>query len=60
MAIDTLPPGSAQFMDFDLTADFHDYLEMFDKVLAYDFDVLVGGHLGFPGIRHDVEPGARE
>ena len=55
MAIDTLPPGSAQFMDFDLTADFHDYLAMFDKVLAYDFDVLVGGHLGFPGTRNDVE-----
>jgi hypothetical protein len=28
---------------------------MFDKVLAYDFDVLVGGHLGFPGTRRDVE-----
>jgi len=55
MAIDTLPPGSAQFMDLDLTADFADYLAMFDKVLAYDFDVLVGGHLGFPGTRHDVE-----
>ena len=55
MAIDTLPPGSAQFMDFDLTADFHDYLGMFDRVLAYDFDVLVGGHLGFPGTRQDVE-----
>jgi glyoxylase-like metal-dependent hydrolase (beta-lactamase superfamily II) len=55
MAIDTLPPGSAQFMDFDLTSDFHDYLEMFDKVLAFDFDVIVGGHLGFPGTRHDVE-----
>src|SRR5580693_936772 len=47
MAIDTLPPGYAQFQDFDLTSDFHDYLAMFDKVLAYDFDVLVGGHLGF-------------
>jgi glyoxylase-like metal-dependent hydrolase (beta-lactamase superfamily II) len=55
MAIDTLPPGSAQFMDLDLTADFADYLGMFDQVLAYDFDVLVGGHLGFPGTRHDVE-----
>jgi hypothetical protein len=55
MAIDTLPPGYAQFMDFDLTADFHDYLQMFDKLLAYDFDVLIGGHLGFPGNRDDVE-----
>ena len=55
MAIDTLPPGSAQFMDLDLTANFRDYLAMFDKVLSYDFDVLVGGHLGFPGDRHDVQ-----
>jgi glyoxylase-like metal-dependent hydrolase (beta-lactamase superfamily II) len=54
MAIDTLPPGYAQFQDFDLTADFHDYLGMFDQLLAYDFDVLVGGHLGFPGNRNDV------
>ena len=55
MAIDTLPPGYAQFQDFDLTADFHDYLAMFDQLLVYDFDVLVGGHLGFPGTRKDVE-----
>jgi glyoxylase-like metal-dependent hydrolase (beta-lactamase superfamily II) len=55
MAIDTLPPGYAQFQDFDLTTDFHDYLGMFDKLLAYDFDVLVGGHLGFPGDRNDVQ-----
>jgi glyoxylase-like metal-dependent hydrolase (beta-lactamase superfamily II) len=55
MAIDTLPPGYAQFQDFDLTADFHDYLAMFDTLLGYDFDVLVGGHLGFPGNRNDVE-----
>jgi glyoxylase-like metal-dependent hydrolase (beta-lactamase superfamily II) len=54
MAIDTLPPGYAQFMDFDLTADFRDYLGMFDQLLAYDFDVLIGGHLGFPGTRNDV------
>jgi len=55
MAIDTLPPGYAQFQDFDLTADFHDYLAMFDQLLAYDFEVLVGGHLGFPGNRNDVQ-----
>jgi glyoxylase-like metal-dependent hydrolase (beta-lactamase superfamily II) len=54
MAIDAFPPGSAQFMDLDLTANFRDYLAMFDKVLAYDFDVLVGGHLGFPGNQNDV------
>jgi len=54
MAIDTLPPGYAPFQDFDLTADFYAYLGMFDRLLAYDFDVLVGGHLGFPGDRNDV------
>lgn len=55
MAIDTLPPGYAQFMDFDLTSDFRDYLGMFDKVLAYDFDDFIGGHLGIVGNRADVE-----
>jgi glyoxylase-like metal-dependent hydrolase (beta-lactamase superfamily II) len=55
VAIDTMPPGFAQFMDFDLTVDFYDYLAMFDQLLAYDFDVLVGGHLGFPGTRNDVQ-----
>jgi glyoxylase-like metal-dependent hydrolase (beta-lactamase superfamily II) len=55
MAVDTMPPGFAQFMDFDLTVDFYDYLAMFDQLLAYDFDVLVGGHLGFPGNRNDVQ-----
>jgi glyoxylase-like metal-dependent hydrolase (beta-lactamase superfamily II) len=55
VAVDTMPPGFAQFMDFDLTVDFYDYLAMFDQLLAYDFDVLVGGHLGFPGNRNDVQ-----
>ena len=55
MAIDTLPPGYAQFMDFDLTSDFHEYLAMFDKALAFDFDVFVGGHLGIVGTRKDVQ-----
>lgn len=55
MAIDTLPPGYAQFQDFDLTSNFRDYLGMFDKVLAYDFDVFIGGHLGIVGNRDDVQ-----
>jgi glyoxylase-like metal-dependent hydrolase (beta-lactamase superfamily II) len=55
MAVDTMPPGSAPFMDFDLTADFREYLGMFDQLLAYDFDVLIGGHLSFPGTRDDVQ-----
>jgi glyoxylase-like metal-dependent hydrolase (beta-lactamase superfamily II) len=55
MAVDTMPTGSAPFMDFDLTVNFREYLKMFDELLAYDFDVLVGGHLSFTGTRSDVE-----
>lgn len=54
MAIDTLPPGFAPFWDFDLTTNFRAYMGMFDKLLDYDFDVLVGGHLDFVGKRDDV------
>jgi hypothetical protein len=32
----------------------HEYLKMFDELLAYDFDVLVTGHLTSLGTRQDV------
>ena len=54
MAIDTLAPGYVPFMNFDLTVNMHEYLKMFDQVLAYDFDVLVAGHLTSLGTRQDV------
>lgn len=55
MAIDTLAPGYAPFMGFDITSNFHQYLQVFDRLLEYDFDVFVGGHLTHPGSRADVE-----
>lgn len=54
MAIDTLAPGYVPFMNFDLTVNMHEYLKMFDQLLAYDFDVLVAGHLTSLGNRQDV------
>ena len=54
MAIDTLAPGYVPFMNFDLTVNMHEYLKMFDQVLAYDFDILVAGHLTSLGTRQDV------
>lgn len=54
MAIDTLAPGYVPFMNFDLTVNMHEYLKMFDQLLAYDFDVLVAGHLTSLGTRQDV------
>ncbi|MFZ3374362.1 MAG: MBL fold metallo-hydrolase [Chthoniobacterales bacterium] len=54
MAVDTLAPGYVPFMDFDLTRNMHEYLKVFDEMLAYDFDVLVTGHLTSLGTRQDV------
>ena len=55
MAVDTIAPGYVPFQDFDLTTNMHAYLEMFDQMLAYDFDVLVPGHLTSLGNREDVK-----
>lgn len=55
MAVDTLAPGYAPFMGFDLTSNFHEYLKVFDTLLEYEFDVFVGGHLTHTGNRRDVE-----
>jgi len=55
MAIDSLAPGYGPFMGFDITSNFHEYLHIFDTLLAYDFAVFVGGHLTHIGDRADVE-----
>ena len=34
---------------------FHQYLKIFDELLAYKFDTFVGGHLTSIGTREDVE-----
>jgi glyoxylase-like metal-dependent hydrolase (beta-lactamase superfamily II) len=55
MAVDSVTSGYAPFQGFDLTTDFHEYLKMFDEILAYKFDTFVGGHLTDIGTREDVE-----
>jgi glyoxylase-like metal-dependent hydrolase (beta-lactamase superfamily II) len=55
MAIDTLAAGHVPFMDFDLSTNMHEYLKVFDRLLAYDFDVLVPGHLTYLADRADVQ-----
>ena len=54
MAVDTIAAGHVQFMDFDLSTNFHKYLRVFDELLAYDFDVFVPGHLTCLATRDDV------
>ena len=54
MAIDSLAPGYTPFLNFDLSTDMHEYLKVFDELLAFDFDVLISGHLTSLGTRQDV------
>jgi glyoxylase-like metal-dependent hydrolase (beta-lactamase superfamily II) len=55
MAIDSVTAGYAPFQGFDITTNFHEYLKVFDELLAYKFDTFVGGHLTSIGTRQDVE-----
>ena len=55
MAVDCVTPGYAPFQGFDITTNFHEYLKVFDQLLAYNFDTFVGGHLTSIGTKEDVE-----
>ncbi len=54
VAVDSIYPGEAPFMDFGVTADVGEYLKFFDEVLKYDFDIILSGHNFFLGNRQDV------
>ena len=54
MAVDTITPGEAPFMDFGATADIGEYLKFFDEVMMYDFDIILSGHVSILGNRADV------
>lgn len=53
MAVDTITPGEVPFMGFGATAHIGEYMKFFDKVLAYDFDVILSGHVAVLGTRAD-------
>jgi hypothetical protein len=53
MVIDSVTSGCAPFQGFDLSTDFHQYLKVFDEILAYKVDTFVGGHLTDIGRRGD-------
>jgi len=54
MVIDVLAPGWVPFKDLDLSNNIHAYLKVFDQILAYDFDVFIGGHVSAIGTKADV------
>lgn len=54
VAVDTITTGEVPFMNFGGTTHVGEYLELFDELLAYDFDYLLSGHLSILGTREDV------
>ena len=55
MAVDTITPGEAPFMNFGATSDLDGYMAGFDAFLAYEFDHFLSGHVSILGTREDVE-----
>jgi glyoxylase-like metal-dependent hydrolase (beta-lactamase superfamily II) len=55
MAVDCVTPGYAPFQGFDITANFGQYMKVFDELTAYDFATFCGGHLTATGSKKDVE-----
>jgi glyoxylase-like metal-dependent hydrolase (beta-lactamase superfamily II) len=54
MAVDTITPGEAPFMNFGATAHLGEYMNFFDQILAYDFELILSGHVSILGNRDDV------
>ena len=54
VAVDTITPGEAPFMNFGSTAKFAGYVDFFDEILKYDFDTILSGHVSILGTRDDV------
>ena len=54
MAVDTITTGEVPFMNFGATTDVGAYLNMFDELLAYDFDIILPGHVSILATREDV------
>jgi glyoxylase-like metal-dependent hydrolase (beta-lactamase superfamily II) len=55
MVVDVIYPGWVPFTNLGMAEDVQGFIDAHDAILAYDFKVLVGGHLSRPGARADVE-----
>jgi hypothetical protein len=55
MAVDTITPGEAPFMNFGATSNLQGYMESFETFLSYDFEHFLSGHVSVLGNRQDVE-----
>ena len=55
MLVDVIFPGWVPFKSLAVTKDVPGFVKAHDDVLAYDFDVFIGGHLTRLGTKEDVE-----
>jgi glyoxylase-like metal-dependent hydrolase (beta-lactamase superfamily II) len=55
MLVDVIFPGWTPFKDLAMAQDVSEFLAAHDKVLEYDFDIYIGGHLTRLGTAEDVE-----
>ena len=55
MLVDVIFPGWTPFKDLAMAQDVHAFIAAHDKVLEYDFDVFIGGHLTRLGTPEDVQ-----
>ncbi|SAL87121.1 Carbapenem-hydrolyzing beta-lactamase BlaB-1 precursor [Caballeronia terrestris] len=55
MLVDVIFPGWVPFRSLAIANDVHEFIGAHDLLLAYDFDVMVCGHLTRYGTRADVE-----
>jgi len=54
MIVDIIFPGWVPYYSWAMTQNFGRYLQAHDEIIAYDFDVLIGGHLTRPGTKADA------
>jgi glyoxylase-like metal-dependent hydrolase (beta-lactamase superfamily II) len=55
MLVDVIFPGWVPFRSLASANDVHEFIQAHDRILDYDFDVMICGHLTRHGTRADVE-----
>ena len=55
MLVDVVFPGWTPFKDLAMAQDVPEFLAAHDKILEYDFDTYIGGHLTRLGTMEDVQ-----
>ncbi|MBI3775172.1 MAG: MBL fold metallo-hydrolase [Gammaproteobacteria bacterium] len=55
MLVDVIMPGWVPFKNLDWAQEVTGFLQAHDRVLSYDFDTFIGGHVGRLGTRKEIE-----